>query len=61
MRQKRTRSSFRAVGAVRRTFRRWHHRRMEQVTPAELQRAFLALGLGALLGLAMALLSRRRG
>jgi LPXTG-motif cell wall-anchored protein len=34
---------------------------MEQVTPAELQRAFLALGLGALLGLAMAVLSRRRG
>lgn len=45
---------------MRRSLRRWHHRAMEQVTPAELQRAFVALGLGALLGLVMVALSRRR-
>jgi hypothetical protein len=34
---------------------------VEPVTPAELRRALLALGLGAVLGLAMVALSRRPG
>jgi hypothetical protein len=34
---------------------------VERVTPAELRRALVALGLGTALGLAMVALSRRRG